>query len=640
MRHLRHRRQVLLFFLAIALPCSVLIVLGLRLISQERELEERRLSEDRRQQATQMGDQLLARLERIKLEETSALAVAPERIRSRQYINKEVALLAQVDGDRLVLPWEVRDPTVDRERASGPTNQKLQEGERLELEKKYSQAIESYRRELAATRDATSGAEVRLALARSLVRAGRFKEAEQQYRQILTLPPQAADEDGVPWAIYAADRLLTAGAEHQALAERLASELKVQRWWSPAATYMIRDVLDKIAGAAPTSPAGALAREVERGVKSYLGSLEQALALQSDFSNLGLLRARTARNPEPLWIVYGMETWLLSLGPAFEGQQPLLIAVCATPALSGDGVPVRLAEDGEAGDFLGENFAGLRVAFLTKEDPAAKARQKLEHSFHFAALLLVLGATGFGAYLLLRDVRREVRLAEARSEFVSSVSHELKTPLTAIRMFAETLRMGRSSDPHARQEYLDTIVNESERLTRLLDNVLDFAKIEQGKKVYYFEPASLDEIVHHTARAIEYPLAQQGFELHLEVAENLPPVAVDRDALEQAILNLLSNAVKYSGKNREIALRLSSRNGHALIQVTDRGIGIAPQEHARIFQKFYRVVSPENRGIPGTGLGLAVVEHIVAGHGGRVDVESAPGRGSTFTICLPVRGTS
>jgi two-component system phosphate regulon sensor histidine kinase PhoR len=137
-------------------------------------------------------------------------------------------------------------------------------------------------------------------------------------------------------------------------------------------------------------------------------------------------------------------------------------------------------------------------------------------------------------------------------------------------------------------------------------------------------------------RTIQYPLAQQGFALELTVCEGIPTVAVDRDAIQQAILNLLTNAMKYSGEHREIGVRVSAENGTAVIQVSDRGIGIPEKEQSLIFEKFYRVPSPENREIPGTGLGLPLVAHIAEGHGGTVQVKSRPGEGSTFSILLPL----
>jgi signal transduction histidine kinase len=214
------------------------------------------------------------------------------------------------------------------------------------------------------------------------------------------------------------------------------------------------------------------------------------------------------------------------------------------------------------------------------------------------------------------------------------VSHELKTPLTAIRMFAETLLMARSR-PETREEYLQTIVNESERLTRLINNVLDFSKIEQGTKIYRMEPQELTEVVESVARVLEYPLLQQGFALKLKLERGIIVLA-DRDAMQQALLNLLSNAMKYSGDSRAILLTLSASDGEACVSVVDRGCGIPAGEHNKIFQKFYRAEGARHEHIPGTGLGLTIVEHVVAAHGGRVAVTSAPGNGSTFSLILPL----
>jgi signal transduction histidine kinase len=262
----------------------------------------------------------------------------------------------------------------------------------------------------------------------------------------------------------------------------------------------------------------------------------------------------------------------------------------------------------------------------------------LQRWFYGLALFLVLSVTFFGAVLVWRDVRRELRLAGLRSQFVSSVSHELKTPLTSIRMFAEILQTKDPPDPKLQTDYLGTIVGESERLTRLLNNVLDLSKIEQDQMTYRPRPTSLAEVTHRAVEAMEYPLKQEGFTLRVECPAEIPPVSVDPDALEQAILNLLSNAIKYSGASREIELRLRAEEGHGVIEVTDGGPGVAPQELERLTQKFYRVPTPENQRVPGTGLGLTLVEHMVKAHGGELRVRSAVGEGSTFAIRLPLGG--
>jgi signal transduction histidine kinase len=334
----------------------------------------------------------------------------------------------------------------------------------------------------------------------------------------------------------------------------------------------------------------------------------------------------TSATPAPGSLLVAVDAQ--SLFSSFQPDQDL-----SKDVPSGFRFVMGLSSDGLSPD---PRLQGLSLVFDSSASEIPIKSWSLQRSFYFLALVLVLGVTLFGAYLLWRDVRREVGLADLRSQFVSSVSHELKTPLTAIRMFAETLRLGRSKDPTAQMEYLDTIVNESERLTRLLNNVLDFSKIEQGKRIYHPAPASLSEIVRTAARAMEYPLKQQGFKLDVWIDESLPQIRVDRDSIEQAVLNLLSNAMKYSGESRTVGLRVRREDDYALIQVIDKGVGIDPKEQARIFEKFYRVPTRENESLPGTGLGLALVAHIAKAHGGSVRVESTPGEGSTFSVLLPL----
>jgi two-component system phosphate regulon sensor histidine kinase PhoR len=205
-------------------------------------------------------------------------------------------------------------------------------------------------------------------------------------------------------------------------------------------------------------------------------------------------------------------------------------------------------------------------------------------------------------------------------------------------MFAEIMQNGNSVDAKTHDECVETIVNESERLTRLLNNVLDFSRIEHGEKIYRLEPTRLCEVLASAVKTMQYPLVEQGFNLKMDIDNGLPSVRADRDALKQAILNLLTNAMKYSSQSRDIRLRLLQENGEALIQISDQGIGIPPHEHSRIFEKFYRASVRENQSISGTGLGLALVAHIVRGHGGTVQVESSPSNGSTFSIRLPFVG--
>jgi len=379
-----------------------------------------------------------------------------------------------------------------------------------------------------------------------------------------------------------------------------------------------------------------MAEELRRRVAALVRLTEQAQSLESDLPRLGLLRRGGSQQTE--WVAYGEEIWLLGAAPAEDSRTPV-IAVRARDVVETfeSRHALRFAGFGEPqGEALGGAFAGLKVIFETPDDPPLQRTYDLQRRLYYFAMLLIAAATTFGGYLLWRDLRRELRLSELRAQFVSSVSHELKTPLTAIRMLAETLQMGRVRDPGTQSEYLDTITNECERLSRLVDEVLLFSKADQGKKVYRFRPVRLEETVQAAARALEYPLRQKGFRLRMNIEAGLPTVKADEDALEQAILNLLSNAMKYSGDSRDIELGLARENGSLIVRVSDHGVGIAPEEQARIFERFYRAPTRENQLIPGTGLGLTLVALIVKAHGGRVLVESAPAKGSTFSICLPM----
>ena len=252
---------------------------------------------------------------------------------------------------------------------------------------------------------------------------------------------------------------------------------------------------------------------------------------------------------------------------------------------------------------------------------------------------LILGGLTFllagGLGLTYRNVSKEMALAKLKSDFVSNVSHELRTPLSLIRLYAETLEMGRMVSPDKYQEYYQIIRKESERLTALINNILDFSRIEAGRKEYDFRETDISELVRNTLESYKYQIEQQGFAFE-EKIEPVPPMRVDREALARSLVNLVNNALKYSQDRKFIGVNLYRKNGSVKLEVVDHGIGIPSQEQDRIFEKFYRVGDPLVHNTKGSGLGLSLVRHIVNAHGGDVSVDSTPGEGSTFTITLPV----
>ena len=262
------------------------------------------------------------------------------------------------------------------------------------------------------------------------------------------------------------------------------------------------------------------------------------------------------------------------------------------------------------------------------------ARDSFLHSA--GATFLVLVVLLFGIALTLRATDREARLAQAKSNFVANVSHELKTPLSLLSLFSEILELGRVKNEEKKIEYYRIIRHESLRLNKMIDNILDFSKIEAGRKTYNFADGDMAEVIEDVLTSYRYQIINSGFDIQTNVQPNLPPVLIDRDAMAQAISNLLDNAIKYSGEVKELSITTKTVRSDLSIEIADHGIGIPRAEQAKIFEKFYRVGNGLVHDVKGSGLGLSLVKHIIEAHQGTISVESEVGRGSRFTILLPL----
>jgi signal transduction histidine kinase len=278
------------------------------------------------------------------------------------------------------------------------------------------------------------------------------------------------------------------------------------------------------------------------------------------------------------------------------------------------------------------DLPGVQVTVRARPGDAAvqERRALLFRSALVAALVLTLAV----AYLGFRDVVREVSLAAQHASFVASVSHELKTPVASIRLLAETLRMRPSADATETAPLIDEILEQADRQSRLIDNVLGVARIDRGLPLYHPADVDLAKAVEQALSRLDYVLQQEGFTVHRTAPLEPLHVSADPDGLLQAITNLVTNAVKYSGRCREISITLDRIGHDAELQVTDGGIGIEPTEQRKVFERFYRAPAAA-RETGGTGLGLALVRHFAESHRGSITVESMPGRGSTFTLRLP-----
>jgi signal transduction histidine kinase len=283
----------------------------------------------------------------------------------------------------------------------------------------------------------------------------------------------------------------------------------------------------------------------------------------------------------------------------------------------------------------GPSFKGLKL-FLRYRDSSIEQDVNRWKTWTLCLIGFIDLMLGAGLYLIYSNVRRELHLSRLKSDFVANVSHELKTPLALIRLFAETLEMGRVPGEEKSQQYYRVINKESQRLTQLINNILDFSRIEAGRREYRLAPAEVSRIVAEVVEAYRFQIEQQGFTFEVEVEPGLPRVVADKEALAQALLNLVNNALKYTRDEKYLKLRVARRgDDQVAVSVTDRGIGVAKGEQKKIFEKFYRAEDSLVHETKGSGLGLSLVQHIMEAHGGSVEVESAPGKGSTFTLVLP-----
>ena len=247
---------------------------------------------------------------------------------------------------------------------------------------------------------------------------------------------------------------------------------------------------------------------------------------------------------------------------------------------------------------------------------------------------------GFSFMLLVRSLLTQQRLTRMKNDFVATVTHELKTPLASTRLFIDTLLEGRCRDEQQQREYLELIARENKRLSRLIDNFLTFSRMERNKKSFKFEDVEPARIANIATDAVRENYASSGCRLSVEIADDLPPVVADEDAMVTVLLNLLDNACKYSNGEKRIDLHVFKDAEAVCFEVKDNGIGMAKRELSKIMDRFYQVDQSLTRKVGGAGLGLSIVQFIAEAHGATIDVESELGNGSVFTVKTPVNGGS
>lgn len=296
--------------------------------------------------------------------------------------------------------------------------------------------------------------------------------------------------------------------------------------------------------------------------------------------------------------------------------------------------------DGAEGLFIGvivTNPLLLKTieGFTQKARSSSESIEIIEGAQFFSVRLVpLIDEGGFSLLLFLRDITEEKKVETIKKDFVANVSHELRTPLASIKGYSETLLDGAMDDKATTMDFLRVIDRHATRMARLIDDLLILSRLESHQMTIVSEPLDLRELVISTAKGFEKQAQDKGVGLTVDLPEGLPKVLGDKDRLEQVVVNLLDNAIKYTPSGGVVKVGARPDGPEVVVDIADTGLGIPPEDISRIFERFYRVDKARSRDLGGTGLGLAIVKHIIQGHNGRLNVKSAPGKGSTFSFSV------
>jgi signal transduction histidine kinase len=608
------KKLIALIVVITVVPMATLLWLGWLLLSQDRLLE----AHQRQQQIERAVDLVVAALQRSISISQQRLAAAAE-----DWPEGAVAVTFRTDGvavqpkDRIAFL-----PTIPA--LPEPPAAAFVEGERLEFQQQDRPGAIRIYAELSKSSNPAIRAGALLRLGRNLANPN---EALAAYSRLSMLDNTAID--GVSAGLvghYARCQLLEREkrtSELHAEAAQLARQIDAGRWTLRAPVYWLYagDVARWTgAGSQGPRPSELLAESV--------GALWEKRPLMPSSLTLN------GRTFVVIWQVASGSTRALIATPEFVQTQwmPAATAVANQRRIS-------FAFDDHPGTRRKAADTGLpwNISAASLDPPGHDRNFILRRRMLIAGFLLLVSMALAAAYLIFRAVSRELAVARLQSDFVAAVSHEFRTPLTTLLQFTTMLRENAAITEERRRLCYDAQARAAHRLQALVESLLDFGRMEAGARRYHFEQRDCAQVVRRTVEEFRTDSQASGFRIEFD-SDGSTEVETDAEALARAVRNLLENAVKYSAERREVEVGLQRHNGDVRIAVRDHGIGIPAHERANIFKKFQRGEQARTRGIKGTGIGLAMVEEIVKAHHGCVEVESEPGKGSTFTIVLPVKG--
>jgi len=697
----KRQKIVMLFALGIGCPSLILGYLAFRGVQNDQALlEKERLTEHRQiaQKITESVADSLAKIEAVFIQTISQPAIlhSSVMIDSIHRIKHQYTLVEEpffLDNDEnitfpvarlLYHPIESLQvsPSIRR---SSQIDEEIRLGQQFEFQQKnYDEALRCYRQAFASTNGRSLKGEILNHIARVRKKAGYNRQAIQTYQTIIQDYSGVESESGLPISLAASIELgslyFMTGDTLKILQSCLETyQGLIQGKWrldqsqydffNPKVRERIDDMLTSSSENDRFQDQKQLYTELKREDDACRLVTERLIAFQENLSEDLRDRILTTENDSlAAWRRFdlgdGMNRYLVSLyNPPLKDRywgflyhqdhlkenliQQVIEKIVKSPNMSWiirdeDGQPLFKSEHDDLGSMTVQSgfIAGFPPWSLEFYQPDPLLFEKFlfsRRSVYFYMFFLIGGILIFGLVLSIRAVTHELELSKMKSDFVSTISHEFKSPLTSIRQISEMLQSDRLPSEERRHKYYDVLVDQSERLSFLIDNILDFSKLEEGKRKFEFEMVDIEILLKGIVETFQHRTRHEGFSIGMKIEHPLPTIEIDRSAMTQAISNILDNAIKFSGRKKEIVLHAFQEAEYVNISVQDFGVGIKTEDMDKIFERFYRGGDELTRTVKGSGLGLTLVKQIVEAHHGSVHVDSKPGEGSTFTIKLPVR---
>ena len=658
-------KLIVVYLMTVIVAGSILTYLGINNISNFKELTEKRITEEEKSVIENYRLQFHNILEHLAVDLNKNNPIDSLSSNGDDFENDHILVndyLIFNKSGALTRPhfFESTFGSSDKITLASFTKE-YQQAEKSEFVlRKYIDAEKQYVSALKYASDKSDSAKVYNAVARMCIKSGDQKQALDLYKKIIISFNDATNAFGFPYAYFSLDQSIKLtdvnlkSEVEELLVDFLSGLATNQIPYTKATSDMISAIQNR---SNKTEK-----KEIRNQIDSLCKIIQRRIVAIHDYKNsLQSIINKEEGDEQPLQLMNffvvvneNNNTEIVLLDQSDEYSVGYIVPLRNLDSLVTielNQTPVKFEYDIQLVDrninssFINRNgiienifspFFKNKVIQVKLKNPNSIEEHVFERKITTAiGLFLLLAAMLIGLFTLIQDEKRKKRMTMLRSDFVSNVTHELKTPLTSINMFAESILLGRVKSEKDLIKYSNVIVKESERLKRMINNILDFSRKENDKLAYHLKECDLLEVVNSTMEEMNYWLEINKFEVTLDLQQNIIAL-VDPEGIKQVLSNLISNAIKYSDTNKKLIVRLYQKGTKAFIEVEDHGIGIPKEKQKSIFDKFYRVNSQKNENISGTGLGLTVSRDIIEAQNGKLLVKSIVNEGSTFTIELNI----